>query len=66
MDAPRYMTAKEVCEYFGGISQMTIFRWIKDAKLGFPQPVVINRRRLFAETEIHEFAARHQRTRAAA
>lgn len=64
MEPTRYLTAKEVRQYFGGISDMTIFRWLKDDKLGFPQPIVINRRRLFDEGEIKAFASRQQRTAA--
>jgi predicted DNA-binding transcriptional regulator AlpA len=35
-----------------GISDMTLWRWLKDSKLGFPRPVVINRRRYFYEAEL--------------
>ena len=38
-----------------GISDVTLFRWLKNDSLGFPRPLVINRRRLFNESEIVEW-----------
>ena len=28
-----------------GITEMTLWRWLRDNELGFPRPIVINRRR---------------------
>jgi predicted DNA-binding transcriptional regulator AlpA len=56
-----YMTAPEVLARFK-ISEMTLFRWLRDDELGFPRPVIINRRRrLFITAQILEF----ERSRAA-
>jgi len=59
------MTATEVRHYFGDISDMTLFRWLRDERLAFPKPIVVNRRRLFSEAAIHDFAARRQVEQAA-
>ncbi|WEJ32002.1 DNA-binding protein [Devosia sp. SD17-2] len=50
--ASRYLTAHQVRARFGGISDMTLWRWLQDPKLSFPKPMVVNRRRLFLEREI--------------
>jgi predicted DNA-binding transcriptional regulator AlpA len=53
-----FLTARQVCARFGEISSMTLWRWLHDPKLGFPQPLVINRRRLFRIADIEAFEAR--------
>lgn len=53
----RFLTAAQVCIRFGGISQMSLWRWLRDEKLSFPQPMVVNRRRLFRESEIEAWEA---------
>ncbi len=56
MERPsRYLTAPEVRARFGGISAMSLWRWLHDEQLGFPRPLVINRRRFFRLDEIEEF-----------
>lgn len=45
-----------------GISKMTLWRWIGDARMGFPKPIYINRRRYFYRHEIEAW----ERERAAA
>jgi predicted DNA-binding transcriptional regulator AlpA len=49
------MTAAQVRAEFGGISDMTLWRWLKDEELDFPQPIVINGRRYFYEQKVREF-----------
>ena len=49
---PTYITAKEVCARLGGISDMTLWRYLNDESVGFPRPVYIRRRRYFREDEI--------------
>jgi predicted DNA-binding transcriptional regulator AlpA len=41
-----------------GICSMTLFRWTRDPKLGFPQPVKINGRCYRSRREIEEFKQR--------
>jgi len=50
--SPKYLTATEVRFRFGNISDMTLWRWLKDAGMAFPKPVYIRRRRLFVASEI--------------
>ena len=49
-----YMTAPEVLAHLK-ISDMTLFRWLRDEKLVFPLPIVINRRRLFSRESVEHF-----------
>jgi len=36
----------------GGISDMTLWRYLNDEALNFPQPIYINRRRLWREGDV--------------
>lgn len=56
--ADKLITAAEVRTRFGGISDMTLWRWLDDAGLGFPRAVRIQRRRFFREAEIEAFIER--------
>lgn len=56
--ADKLITAAEVRARFGDISDMTLWRWLDDAALGFPRPVRIQRRRFFREAEIEAFIER--------
>ena len=47
----KYLTGPQVLERYQ-ISEMTLHRWQKDDKLGFPEPMVIRRRKFFREDEI--------------
>ncbi|RKF22731.1 AlpA family phage regulatory protein [Altericroceibacterium spongiae] len=40
---------RELC---GGISDMSIWRWLNDETLNFPKPIYISRRRYWREAEI--------------
>jgi predicted DNA-binding transcriptional regulator AlpA len=39
------LNSTQVRQIFGGISDMSLWRWVKDENLGFPPPVYIQRRR---------------------
>lgn len=52
------MPAKEVRALFGGVSQMTIWRWLRDESLGFPKPTTIRNRRYWDSAEIESFRQR--------
>jgi predicted DNA-binding transcriptional regulator AlpA len=54
----RLITSAEVRRIFGGISDMSLWRWVNDPALGFPQPVYIQRRRFWNAQEIEAFRAR--------
>jgi predicted DNA-binding transcriptional regulator AlpA len=48
-----------------GVSDMTIFRWLADPGLGFPQPIRINGRRYWRLADLQAFEARQAKTEAA-
>ena len=52
-DGPLLPT-RQVCERYH-VTDRTIDRWIKDIDLGFPQPLMINRRRYFREAELQRW-----------
>jgi predicted DNA-binding transcriptional regulator AlpA len=39
------LSAPQVRKRYGGISDMCLWRWLRDQKLGFPQPLIIRKRR---------------------
>jgi predicted DNA-binding transcriptional regulator AlpA len=49
-----YLTAPDVLRRFT-ISDTTLYTWIRDPRMGFPQPIVFNRRRRFLLCEIAAF-----------
>ena len=42
-----YLNAAQVRTRYGGMSDMALWRWIHDGKLGFPPPIRINGRRFW-------------------
>ena len=48
----RRINAAHVCELCGGISDMSLWRWLNDPALRFPKPVYIAKRRYWREAEI--------------
>jgi hypothetical protein len=62
----KLITSRAMRELFGGVSLMTLYRWRKDPKLNFPEPVKIRDRNYWAyeqalETKRRLFAARKLR-----
>jgi predicted DNA-binding transcriptional regulator AlpA len=55
-----WLTAKQARARYGGISDMTLWRWLRDPALNFPRPITINRRRFWREESLLEW----ERTRA--
>jgi predicted DNA-binding transcriptional regulator AlpA len=53
-----YVGAKQVRARYGGISDMTLWRWYHDPKMGFPQPIKINRIKFWDEADLDAFDAR--------
>lgn len=39
-------------EYLGGVSDMTIWRWLETPSLNFPKPIRIGRRRYWRESDL--------------
>ena len=44
--------ARSVCDICGGVSDMTLHRWLKDPEKAFPRPIYIGKRRYWREAEI--------------
>lgn len=58
------LPAVKVLERYG-VSQMSLWRWERDPKLGFPCPVRIARRRYFRLSDLLEFERRQVTAKAA-
>lgn len=52
------LPAKDVRAKFGGVSQMSLWRWLQDESLGFPKPTMIRNRRYWDSDEIEVFRER--------
>jgi hypothetical protein len=48
----RYITQKHLKARYGDVTDMTIWRWEHDAKLGFPKAIFINGRKYFLLEEV--------------
>ncbi|MXP09606.1 helix-turn-helix transcriptional regulator [Pseudoblastomonas halimionae] len=48
----RLIGSAAVREMCGGISDMSIWRWLNDDALNFPKPIYISRRRYWREADI--------------
>lgn len=55
----RLLPAKTVCERLGGISAMTLWRYLQDETINFPKPTIIRKRRYWDADEIEAFVTRH-------
>lgn len=53
-----YLTTKQVCARYGGVSHMSIWRWTRDPKMAFPQPMRINRVKFWDTDDLDAFDAR--------
>ncbi|MCV0384041.1 MAG: hypothetical protein K5799_11395 [Erythrobacter sp.] len=49
------MTSRAVREACGNVSDMTLHRWSRDDRAGFPQPKYVNRRRYWRADEIRQW-----------
>jgi hypothetical protein len=52
-----FLTAAQTRRRYGNASDMKIWRWLHDAKLGFPQPILINGRRHWRLSDLQKFDA---------
>lgn len=48
----KLISASAVREICGGISDMSLWRWLQDDALAFPRPIYIQKRRFWREAEI--------------
>jgi predicted DNA-binding transcriptional regulator AlpA len=57
----RLISAVDLREMFGGVTDMTISRWLKNDKLAFPKPIRIATRRYWYEIEMIEWVRNQPR-----
>ena len=50
--AVTYRNSGQVRARYGGVSDMTLWRWLHDDDLGFPKPIRINGRRFWSEDQL--------------
>jgi predicted DNA-binding transcriptional regulator AlpA len=50
----QYLPGRQVRDRYN-VSDMTLWRWMRNPKLNFPQPTIINRRRYWAEEELQQW-----------
>jgi predicted DNA-binding transcriptional regulator AlpA len=48
----RRIEINALCDLVGGVSKMTVHRWLNDPGKGFPKPVYLGRRRYWREAEV--------------
>lgn len=51
----KLIPAKTVRELCGGISDMSLWRWLNDEDLNFPRPIYIQNRRFWREADMLEW-----------
>ena len=51
----RLLTAAAGRDALGGVSDMTLWRWLNDPALSFPRPIYIARRRYWREADVIEW-----------
>jgi hypothetical protein len=49
------LTAKQVRTRYGNVSDMAIWRWLRDERLAFPQPIIINARRYWRLSDLAQW-----------
>ena len=50
----RLLPTRQVCGRYG-VADRTIDRWLSRRSLGFPKPIVVNRRRYWRQAELDEW-----------
>jgi predicted DNA-binding transcriptional regulator AlpA len=55
----RKLLTRHLCARYR-VSDRTIDRWMRDPRLEFPQPIIVNRRRYWDESEIAAFDAKQK------
>lgn len=51
-DKGKRIQAAAVRDLCGDVSDMTLWRWLNDPSLNFPQPIYIGRRRYWREADV--------------
>jgi len=55
LDSDVYLDSRAVRRRYGGRSDMALWRWARDRKLGFPQPIYISRYRYWSLSSLLEW-----------
>ena len=58
------LTSAQVRTMFGGMSDMTLWRWLSLPEMAFPKPIYIGRRRYWREAEIAAWQAAQAQAKA--
>ena len=54
-DLDALMSVRQVCQFFGNVSKMTIFRWVRNPAVGFPSPFKIGQKNYWMRRDIIAF-----------
>lgn len=61
----KLITAATVRNALGGVSDMTLWRWLNDSALNFPRPLKIQSRRYWRENDVAEWLQQREASGAA-
>lgn len=50
-----YLSRTQVRQRYGGVTRVTIYRWVKNETLGFPKPITISTRDYWALSDLEAF-----------
>ena len=59
-DRERLLSAPATKRLFGNVSDMSLWRWLHDSSLGFPEPIVIRKRRFWRLGDLLDFIDRQR------
>jgi hypothetical protein len=59
-----FLSAAQVRRRYGGVSDMTLHRWLRNLDLGFCRPIMISKRRYWRLSDLEEFERRRVGERA--
>jgi predicted DNA-binding transcriptional regulator AlpA len=67
-DLDALMSVRQVCQFFGGVSKMSLYRWAKDPSSGFPTPFHVGQKSYWVRRDILAFRdlKKHQARRTVA
>ncbi len=61
IQAHKRINAARVCELCGGVSDMSLYRWLNTPSLNFPKPIYITGRRYWREADVVEWLEAQER-----